>query len=267
MEQHQLPHQRIGSGVGENVTRRRHIKNFGAFAIKRRFDFYAGDILDVLHQKVHRIHQAVRLDAQMITLHIAVGYRRDDPVDIATDQVQQFPADHRDLRRIDAVGAEDGATAAFGALMEIVEPFFDHVFRQFTRTGEAAQGLAGRREVIQIDGSEQLGPQHRHIARIAGSQVKMAFIGAGAAAHATIHEYAERTVALQAFPHPVQYDFLPVGRQFPVSVFRRPLARVRQIYCDQAFCLAGKQPGSGAKIDRRIHPMRLRDSFITGVFE
>ena len=151
--------------------------------------------------------------------------------------------------------------------MEIVEPFLDHVFRQLARTGEAAKGLADGREVIQIDGAEQLGPQHRHIARIAGPQVKMAFVGAGAAAHATIHKHTERTITLQPFPHPVQYDFLPVGRQFPVSVFRRPLARVRQIYCDQAFCLAGKQPGSGTKIDRRIHPVGRRHTFIAGVFE
>ena len=58
------------------------------------------------------------------------------PVDVAAHQVQQLPADHRDFRGVDAVGAEDRAAAALGALVEVVEPLLQHVLGQLARAGQ-----------------------------------------------------------------------------------------------------------------------------------
>jgi hypothetical protein len=66
-----------------------------------------------------------------------------------------------------AVRTVDGTTATFGALKEIVEPLFQHLFGQAPRTRETTKNLAGRSEIPAIDGAQELGAQDRHVSRVA----------------------------------------------------------------------------------------------------
>jgi hypothetical protein len=55
--------------------------------------------------------------------------------DVEAEQIEQLPADDRDLSLVDAVGAEDRTAAAFGALVEIVEPFLQNLYREVPGSG------------------------------------------------------------------------------------------------------------------------------------
>src|ERR1019366_10166862 len=133
--------------------------------------------------------------------------------DVAADQVQQLAAHHGDFRRVDAVGTEHRAAAAFGALVEVVEPFLDNVFGKFAPAGERAKDAARQGEIAAIHGADQLRAQHRHVLGVAGANIEVALIGAGAAAYAGVHEQAEGTVLVEPFLHALEDDPLPIGRE------------------------------------------------------
>ena len=57
------------------------------------------------------------------------------------DQVEQLPGHHRDLRRVDAVGAEHRAAPALGALVEVVVPLLEDVLRQLARPRPACRAI------------------------------------------------------------------------------------------------------------------------------
>ena len=118
--------------------------------------------------------------------------RFDDPVDIAAHQIEEFPAHHRDFRLVDPVGAEDGTTTAFGALIEVVEPLLENILGQVPGTGKLAQTFTRHREVAAIDRAQEFGPQDGHVFGIAGTDVKMALIRAGSTPDADVHERAGR---------------------------------------------------------------------------
>ena len=168
----------------------------------------------------------MRLDSEVISLHVAVGDRGDDPVDVAADQVQEFAADHGNLGSIDSIRAINRATSALGALEKIVEPFFYHIFGQVAGSDKPTEHFACLREVTQIDGTQEFRPQDRHVFRIARPQVKVAFIGASAAPDACIHKEAQGAEAVQPFLHPIKNNFFPIGRQLPVYIFRPPFSGV-----------------------------------------
>ena len=146
-----------------------------------------------------------------------------DPVDVEPEQPQQLPAHHGDFGRVDAEGAEDRAAPALGALVEVVEPLLDDVDGQLAAAGQLAEDLAQGGEVLAVDGSQQLGPQHRHVLRVAAADEEVALVGTGPAADADVHEELERAVLLQPLRHPLQDDLLPVVRQLPVVVGDGPL--------------------------------------------
>jgi hypothetical protein len=70
----------------------------------------------------------MRRNAQMISCSVAIGGRFNNPIDVAANQVEQFPGHHRDFTCINTIGTENGAAAAFGALVKVIEPFFQHFF-------------------------------------------------------------------------------------------------------------------------------------------
>ena len=129
VEEEHVAHAGVDAGVGDEVARRRDEQDLGALLVDREVDPDAGGLLDVVDHELQRVHEAVRLDRQVVAGAEAVGHRLDDPVDVEPEQAQQLPAHHGDLGRVDAVGAEDRAAPALGALEEVVEPLLDHVDR------------------------------------------------------------------------------------------------------------------------------------------
>ena len=101
------------------VIRRGHDEqDLRALAVDGGIHAYAGELLQFVHGEIDAVLEAVGLNAQVVAGAEAVGGRLQHPVDVAADQVQQFAADHGDLGGIDAVGAEDRAAAALGALVK-----------------------------------------------------------------------------------------------------------------------------------------------------
>src|ERR1035441_5170392 len=68
----------------------------------------------------------------------------------------------------------------------------------------------------------------RHVPGVARAEIEMALVGAGAAAHADIHEQPEGAILFEALAHAVEYDFPPVFGKLPIQVGGLPLARVGQ---------------------------------------
>ena len=55
-------------------------------------------------------------------------------------------------------------------------------------TEHLRENLAAQGEISSVDGAQQFSSQYRHILRIAGTQEKMALVGTGTAAYATVHK-------------------------------------------------------------------------------
>jgi hypothetical protein len=185
-----------------------------------------GDLLDVLHEEIEHVLEGMGLDAQVVAGLVAVGHRCGDPVDVQAQQVEQFAAHDGDLGRVDAVGAEHRAAAALGALEEVVPPLLEHIQGHRAGPGQLAQDLAGLGEIVAVDRAQQFGPQHRHVLGVAGADEKVALVGAGAAAHADVHEDLEGAEFFQPLLESFVDDLLPVFGQLPVLLQGVPLAGV-----------------------------------------
>ena len=225
-KEHQVTEQGVVVRRAEVVGRRHNEQHFGAFAIDGNFEVESGDFRSLFRRKIDTVFEPVRLDAEMIADAEAVGRGLKHPVDVAADEVQQLAAHHGDFGGVDSIRAEDGAAAALGALVEVVEPLLDHILGEFAAAGKLAENAPGQREVAAVDGAHQLRARHRHVLGIGRAEIEVAFVGAGAAAHADVHEEAEGAIFLEPLLHAVEDDVLPVGRKFPVAVERLPGARI-----------------------------------------
>ena len=260
LEQHEVAHAGVRARIGEQVARRRHEEDLGALPVEGRLDPLARDRLDVVEHVLQVADDGVRLKAQVVALHVAVRDRTGDPFDVQAQQVQQLAADDGDLRLVDAVGAEDRAAAALGALVEVVPPLLQHIEGQVARAGHLAQDLAGGGELPAVDRAEQFGAQHRHVLRIPGADEEVALVRAGAAAHADVHEEPEGTVFLEAVGDALEQDLLPVLGELPVRVSRPPLAGVRESDDLQALWLRAMAVHPGLELDGSVHPVGRRDA-------
>ena len=83
----------------------------------------------------------------------------------------------------------------------------------------------------------------------------MALVGAGAAAHADVHEQPEGAEFVEALLHPLEDDLLPVRRQLPVGVERLPLARVRHVEVLEALGPRAVAEGPLPELHVRIEPV------------
>ena len=162
------------------------------------------------------------LDAEVVAGAVAVGGRLENPVDVAAHFVQELARHHGDLGGVDAVGAEKRAAPAFRALVEVHEPFLDHVFFQLARAGQLAERLGRGRELAPVDGAQKFRAQHRHVLRVAAADEEVALVGAGAAAHAHVHEDLERAIFFQLLAELLHDEALPVGRKLPVLIHGAP---------------------------------------------
>ncbi len=165
----------------------------------------------------------MRLQPHMVTGSVGIGDRLQNPVDTDADQMQQFADHHGNLGGIDAVRAENGTAAAFGALVGVHEPLFEHADGHLSGAGHFTQNLARQGEIVTVNGTQQLGPHDRHIFGITGAKEEMAFIGTGTATYAAVHENLQRAKFFQPLSQTVDNNLFPVFGKFPVIIFRRPL--------------------------------------------
>ena len=219
---------------------------------------HAGDLFQLLGGKIEAVLEAVGLDAQVIAGAEAVGGRLQHPIDVASEQVQQLAADHGDLSRVDAVGAEDRAAPAFRALVKVVEPFLDDVFGQLAPARQRAEDAARQGEIAPVNRADQLGAQHRHIFGIAGADIEVALVGAGSAAHADIHEQPEGAILVEPLLHAVEDDLFPIRRQLPVGIEGLPLAWIGQAEVIEILRQRAVTDHSLAELDTGVAPVALR---------
>ena len=148
-----------------------------------------------------------------MSMHLA-----DDLVGVllaVADRIENLARRHGDFGGVDAVGAEHGAAAAFGTLVEIAVPLVQHFARQVARTDEFGKEFAGQGEVAAVHAAHQVLARHRHVLRVLRADEIVALVGAGAAMDAGIHVDLERTVLRQQFAHLGDGPVVPVVDQLP----------------------------------------------------
>ena len=195
------------------------------------------------------------LNAQMVARLVAVGHRRGDPVDVEADQVEQLAAHDGDLRRIDAVGAENRASPAFRALKEVVPPLFQNIQGHGPGTAKPSQELSEGGKIVAVDGPEQFRTEHGHVLGVSGADEEMAFIGAGAAADANVHEDLKAPETVQPLLEPIMEDLLPVVRELPVVLEGIPRAGIGKPQRFDTLGVGRIAVHPRTDIDRGIHPV------------
>ena len=80
--------------------------------------------------------------------------------------------------------------------MKIGVPIVEHFFGQFLGADQTRQPFSGQGEMLAVDLAHQVLAGYRHVLRVAGAQVVVAFIRAGAAFDANVHVHLQRAVAL-----------------------------------------------------------------------
>ena len=153
-----------------------------------------------------------------------------DPVDAEAHFVEQLADDGRDFGRVDAVGAEERAAAALGALVGVEEELFDGLVVELAGADGLAEDLAEQGVVAAVEGAEQLHAQHRHVLGIVGAEEEVALVGTRAAAHADVHEELQGAVLGQAVREGVAEYLLPVLGKVPVVGRRIPVVGIRHVH-------------------------------------
>ena len=134
------------------------------------------------------------------------------------------------------------------------EPFFDDVGGQLAGARNLAEETPGGGEVAAVHGTEQFRTQHRHIFRIVGAEEEVAFVGAGAATHAGIHEDLEGTVLGKTFLQGLIDDFFPVFGQVPILFLRLPRVGMRHVQPFHDIHLGGIGVHAGLDLGLDVHP-------------
>lgn len=181
-------------------------------------------------------------------------------------QAEKFPGHHGDLARIDPEGAKDGAAPAFGALVEVIEPFLQDLFGQFPGPHESSEDPSGDGEIPPIDRSQKLGAENRHVLGVTRSDEVVTFIGAGPAPHTDIEKEAGRTVPAQVVLHPLQDDLFPIQGKLPVPLRRFPFPRIGKTQFLLSLGSGGVTKGPLSKFDGGIHPPLSWRRVVDGVF-
>ena len=226
LKQHQITQECIPVWLSKVVGRRCHEEYFRALLVHGDVNLDASDVLNVLREKLEGVFETVRLNTQVVASAVAVGDRLHDPVHVDAQQVQQLAGHHGDLGSVDAVRAVDAAAAALCALEEVVVPLLEHLLGELAPARQGTENPACGREVLAINGSQELRAQHRHVLGVTRADEEVALVGAGAAPHADVHEDLERAVLLQQVLEAFMDDLFPVLGQLPVGIRRRPVARI-----------------------------------------
>ena len=214
MEDLAIADQAVDMGFGEEIRGRGDQQYVGALFIQRVAHSDAGVLLDIFLDAFQGILQRGLGQSEIVA----------DLEDLADDLVAVFLPDadavhdlaggHGDLRGIDAVGAEHRAAAALRALVEIAVPVVQHFFGEVDRADELREIFAGKSEITAVDLAQQVLAGNRHVFRVAGAEVVMTLVRAGAAFDAGVQEDLERAVLAGQFLHLVERDLFPVLDQF-----------------------------------------------------
>ena len=177
-----------------------------------------------------------------------------DPVYIQTDGAEKFSPQDRDFGHIDAEGAEYGASAALGTLVEIIKEFLQDIFSEISRAGKPSEKFTCRREVSPVYGPQQFGPENGHVFGIAAANKIVALVGAGAASDAYIHEEPERAVPVESVLEGIEKNLFPVLGQIPVLIGYRPRSRIWIIEDFKPFGNACITVGALLEFNLIVHP-------------
>jgi len=200
------------------------------------------------------------LQPHVVAGAIRVGRRFEDPVNVDPDQVEDLAHHYGHFGGIDAVGTENRAAAALSALVKVHEPFFQDINGEVTGPDHFTHDLAGLGELAPVDGTEEFGPEDRHILGITGAKKKVTLVGAGPATDTTVHEDLEATKFIKPLAQALKDDLLPVLGKFPVLVLGAPDPRLPELAGKglveilDNLRLAGITIITGFKYDRGVHP-------------
>ncbi len=216
----------VDVGLGEEVRRRRDEQNLSALLIEGEANVHPGILLDVLFQPFEGIGQRRRRQTQVVADLVNLG---DDLVGVLLadpDGVEDLPARHGDLRRVDTVGAVHRAAAALRALVVVTVPVLDDLLAQIHGPDQLRKVLARHGEVAPVNVAQQILPRHRHVLGITRAEVVVTLVGAGAAFDAGIEENLQRAVLPEQLAHLVECDVLPVLDQLSGIAQRRLVFRL-----------------------------------------
>ena len=175
----------------EEVGRRGYQQYISAFFIQRESHLDAGIIFDFFLKAFQGIGQRGFRQAEVVADLEDLG---DDLVRVfltLTDVREYIARSHRDFGGIDAVRAEHRAATAFGTLVVVAVHFIDDFFSQIDGADQFREQFAGQGEVAAVDLAQQVLTRDRHVLRVGGAEEIMAFVGAGAAFHADVHEHLQ----------------------------------------------------------------------------
>ena len=195
---------------GEEVGGGRDQQEFRAFDVERQLDGDAGFLLDFLLKPFERVLQRLGRQAEIVANLMDLG---DDLVGVFlphADGVHDLAGGHGDFGGVDAEGAVSRAAPALRALVEIAVPLVEHFAGEVFRADEPGGNFPGQREIAAVDLAHQVLARGRHVLGIAGAHEIVAFVGAGAAAHATVEIDPQRAVVLDEIAKLQDRLFLPV---------------------------------------------------------
>ena len=264
MEQHEVAHEGVDAGVGKHVAGGRDEQDFVALFVKGRFGADTGDGFAVIGQHFHDFHKGVGLDAKVVAGEATVFHGVHDPVDAKTHLVQQFAHDSGDFGRVDAVGAEERAAAAFSTLVGVVEEFLHYFLVPATGAHFLAKNLAKHGVVAAVQRAQKLGAQHGHVLGVVGAKEEVALVGASAATHADIHEQLERAVLFKALFKGVTQNLFPVFGHVPVFCRRVPLVGIGHVQKFHGFLLGRVAKAARCKFRLGVKPALVRKGRTAG---
>jgi len=104
------------------------------------------------------IFNLLGLNIDWIATPVANCYRTGNHLGIQPQEIEYFPCHYCYFGRIYAIRTKNGAAPAFGALKEIVPPFFQHIQSKLTRSCDLPENFSGRSKIIPVYRAEKFGP-------------------------------------------------------------------------------------------------------------
>ena len=213
--------------LGEEVRGRGDEQDLGPLLVQGKSDRHPRLVLDILLETLEGVGERRLRQPQVVP----------DPVDLPDDLVavllpeadarEDFPARHRHLRGVDAVGAEHRAPPALRALVEVAVPVLQHLLGEVGGADELREQLAGEGEMAPVDLAQQVLPRHRHVLRIGGAEEVVALVGARAALDARVEKDAQAPGPAEQLPHLRDRRVVPVVDQLAGEAERMLMVRSR----------------------------------------
>ena len=95
-------------------------------------------------------------------------------------------------------------------MMKIAVPIIEHFFRQILGAHQPWHIFTGQGEVPAINLTQEILACDRHVFRVAGTYIVVAFVGTGPAAYTDVHEHLQGPEFIQPLLESLVNDLLPV---------------------------------------------------------